>query len=991
MNNVWHHIRNLLPTVIPLALVACGPNDLEPAPANIESLALQPEQGSSVAMPDELRTAFLETLQHEGQPADLFAYTSVLESNLVASSGQSNEEFGIAVAIDEDLAVIGVHQDDTNGADAGACYVFSRNGLTWTQDTKITAPDGAAGDAFGTSVAINGTTILVGAPGADPMGKVDCGAAYVFLKDGTMAPYQVKLQTIDGMAGDRFGHSVAVSTSYAVVGAIGNDSQATNAGAVYSFVRLSTMWGPAQKITASDGGAGDQFGQSVGISNNAVCVGASLADVAGRSDQGAVYVFTQAPINTWIQQAKLTATDGQADDQFGHSLSFGNSNLAVGAPFDDDPTKGIDSGSMYVFLRMASVWSQSAKITANDGAAGDQFGTSVVLTEGPSTTAMAGAPKDDDMGTDSGSMYVFQLDSMMTWNQRIKIVATNGAAQDEFGTSIAFSGTTAIAGAFGNDVGTNANQGSAYVYRIGKTNADPCVVGKECLSGYCVDDLCCDTACTGTCQACTNARKGFGADGVCGSIVYGKVPDNPNECPTDFTNSPCGLDGTCDGAGQCRKVVPGTSCPGVSTCMNGKAIAPICNGLGACVDDVAVACAPYVCNANGTMCTTSCLNNAGCSIGNYCDNGVCAEKIEIGLACAANPQCKSGFCVDGVCCSTPCNGPCQVCTSALQGGAGVDGYCGNAQEGTNPGNRCMTQDPTTCGMNGMCSAGGVCQFYSYDTPCGTPACESNSVISKFCNGSGTCLTESEPCGNYLCSGATCNKTCSSAADCVEGAHCNAGECTTDASLGAPCIDDTGCASGHCVESTTDSATKVCCSSACASSGDPCGFTGRCNTFGACELPAYGATCGVALCTGGLKYGGQICNGLGACVPDPNTVESCFPYLCDGSDACKTACVDYGADSMESDCVPGFRCGSGQCIAITKTCVTVDDCESGEVCDAEKNTCVTRPVDPPSEPPSCDCRIPGHSSNRAGLPSAFALALLILARRRRPTSKRTLPH
>lgn len=967
--------------IISLVMAACGTDDGEPASPILVSAMLEPARNSALVIPEELRTAHVDTIREETRIPDLFSYTAVPQGNLVASSGQSDDEFGNAVAIDGDRAVICAYRDDSWGTDSGACYLFGRQGSTWTQEAKLIPPDGAAGDAFGSSVALNDTTAIIGAPGADISGSVDCGAAYTFTKNGPVWGYQTKLTADDGMAGDQFGHSVALTAAGAAVGAIKHDSQATDAGAVYMFARTNNVWSTPTKITASDGIADDQFGQSVALSLDTVVVGSSFADIAGRANQGAVYAFVSLPMNQWAQSAKFTATDGQSDDRFGHSVSLVNTFAAVGAPFDDDPIKGIDAGSMYVFVRNAMTWSQVTKIIPNDGAASDQFGTSVALLEGPPLTAIAGAPKDDDMGSNSGSAYVFEGSVMGTWAQQVKITANAGATQDEFGTSVALSNMTVIAGAFGDDVGANPNQGSAYAHKIGRTNADSCVFAAECLSGYCVDGLCCNSECSGTCQACTNTLKGFGADGVCGSIVYGKAPENPDECPTDFANSPCGLDGTCDGAGQCRKVVPGTSCPGVSTCSNGKTIAPICNGLGACVDDIAVSCTPYLCDASGTMCTTSCSNDAGCTVGNYCSNGACTEQIEIGTACTTNSQCKSRFCVDGVCCSTPCNGPCQVCASALQGGIGVDGYCGNAAEGTNPGNRCLTQDPTTCGTNGTCSAGGVCHFYPNDTPCGDPVCENNGVSSKFCNGTGTCLNRFEPCGSYLCTETGCKKPCSTAADCIEGTHCNAGTCVTDGSLGAACTADIECTSGHCVQGQGKPDVKLCCSNSCANTGDPCGFVGLCNTVGACELHKYGDTCGPALCNGALKYGGQICNGLGACLPDPGNVESCFPYICDTNGTCKTSCIEYGADSTESDCTAGFFCQDGQCVAVTKSCASVDDCTTGEICDAEKNYCVPRP-EILSASESCDCHTPGRSSNRSGLSGIFALTLVLLAQRRR---------
>ena len=162
------------------------------------------------------------------------------------------------------------------------------------------------------------------------------------------------------------------------------------------------------KLLASDGAANDQFGYSVSLSGDGstAIVGARLDDDKG-SDSGSAYIYVRSG-STWTQQAKLVASDGAANDQFGYSVSISSdgSTAIVGAYYDDD--KGTGSGSAYVYVRSGSTWTQQAKLLASDSADSDQFGSSVSISADGST-ALVGARYDDDKGTSSGSAYVYNL------------------------------------------------------------------------------------------------------------------------------------------------------------------------------------------------------------------------------------------------------------------------------------------------------------------------------------------------------------------------------------------------------------------------------------------------------------------------------------------------------------------------------------------------------------------------------------------------------
>ncbi len=330
-------------------------------------------------------------------PEPLFPANQI--AKLLASDGAASDNFGQSVSLSGDTAIVGSYLDDDRGADSGSAYVFTRSGTTWTQQAKLTASDGAAGDGFGYSVSLSGETVLVGAYLDDDAGS-SSGSAYVFTRSGSTWSQQAKLTASDGAASDIFGYSVSLSGETVIIGAYQDDDTASNSGSAYVFTRSGSTWSQQAKLTASDGANSAYFGFSVSLSGDTAIVGA-YRDDAPASNSGSAYVFTRSG-STWSQQAKLTASDGASDDYFGSSVSISGDIAVVGSYQDDDA--GATSGSAYVFTRSGSTWTQKAKLTASDGAAGDGFGYSVSLS---GETVLVGALRDDDIGTDSGSAYIF--------------------------------------------------------------------------------------------------------------------------------------------------------------------------------------------------------------------------------------------------------------------------------------------------------------------------------------------------------------------------------------------------------------------------------------------------------------------------------------------------------------------------------------------------------------------------------------------------------
>ena len=364
------------------------------------------------------------------------------ETKLLASDGAAWDLFGRSVSIDGDYAIVGANLDDDNGTDSGSAYVFIRSGASWSEQDKLTASDGAANDIFGISVCISGDYAIVGAYLDDDNGT-DSGSAYVYFRSGATWSEQAKLIASDGAAGDLFGLSVSVSGDYAIVGSSFDDDNGALSGSAYVFIRSGASWSEQDKLTASDGAAADYFGRSVSIDGDYAIVGAYLDDDNG-TDSGSAYVFLRTGAS-WGEQAKLIASDGETWEEFGGSVSIDGDYAIIGASDDDD--NGTQSGSAYVFIRSGTSWSEQAKLLASDGWNYDYFGNSVSIS---GDYAIVGAHYDDDNGTSSGSAYIFKRTGT-SWSEYAKLLASDGATFDWFGNSVSIDGVNAIVGAWKDD------------------------------------------------------------------------------------------------------------------------------------------------------------------------------------------------------------------------------------------------------------------------------------------------------------------------------------------------------------------------------------------------------------------------------------------------------------------------------------------------------------------------------------------------------------
>jgi hypothetical protein len=380
--------------------------------------------------------------------------TLVVEEQALLTGATGREYFGTTVAIDGDTAVVGVpYENDYSGH--GAAYVFVRTGVSWSQQAKLVASDGANYDWFGEAVAISGDTVMVGSPQDDVADNYDQGSVYVFTRSGTAWSERTRLSVSVPAADARFGGVVALDGGTALV---------TSAAGLFALTGSGSTWTEQQELVAPDGLVGDGFGRSLALSGDTALVGAPFDDAGDALDVGSAYVFFRSGA-TWGEQGKLLAPDGVAEDQLGYSVALDGDTAVVGA--NEKQIGAYDfQGAAYVFTRTGVDWVPYVRLTDEGGAAYAWFGQSVAIS---GDLVLVGAPWDGGWGNASaapGSVSVFAR-SGAEWWQVEKLTAGDAAGGDRLGYVVGLSGDTALVGAPYDDVGsqpTVIEQGSARVF-----------------------------------------------------------------------------------------------------------------------------------------------------------------------------------------------------------------------------------------------------------------------------------------------------------------------------------------------------------------------------------------------------------------------------------------------------------------------------------------------------------------------------------------------
>ncbi len=488
-----------------------------------------------------------------------------VEQKKVATDGHAYDHYGRSVGVSGNRIAIGADLADVLTVDNGAVYVVVRAAVGFEQEAKIVAFDGATKDQFGASVAISGDTLVAGAPGADAP-ELNSGAAYVYVRTNGLWTLQQKLTATSGGAQDAFGTSVALDGNTLVVGAQTHDGGVADAGAAYVFVRNNGAWTVQQKLVASDRAASDYFGAAVAVSGQTVLVGAPHADPKGPSS-GASYAFVRTG-TTWSQQQKLVPSGTAAGDRLGCAVALSGERALIGAELDDD--LGKDSGAAFVFARNGTVWSLDQKLLATDGAPGDRLGGSVAIGQ---DRAIVGAAFDDDKGSNSGGAYTFERKAS-GWTAGPKVVPSDGYSNDNFGFAVGATRSLAVIGAWlDDDKGVNSGSvyATALASSLGDpcVSESDCA-SANCVDGVCCDSGCGGNDPT-DCQACS-VSSGGSADGTCTPVGAGSVcrwaagecdqtetcDGSSLGCPEDTflngdtwcrgANGPCDVDDFCTGS-----------------------------------------------------------------------------------------------------------------------------------------------------------------------------------------------------------------------------------------------------------------------------------------------------------------------------------------------------------------------------------------------------------------------------------------------------------
>jgi hypothetical protein len=483
-------------------------------------------------------------------------------------------------------------------------------------------------------------------------------------------------------------------------------------------------------------------------------------------------------------------------------------------------------------------------------------------------------------------------------------------------------------------------------------NGDACVLGTECVSGFCADGVCCSAACTGLCQACTATKKGSGVNGVCGNIAVGLDPDS--EC---FGGSSCG------GSGTCLLSANGTACTAGGECTSGFCIDGVC--CSSVCNTLCNACtaAKRGSGADGTCGTIAAnLDPDNECAGSLVCNGSSVCRAPNGDACVLGTECVSGFCADGVCCSAVCTGTCQACT-AVKKGSGVNGVCGNIGAGLDPDNECfgglscsgtgacsLLANGTSCTNNGECTSGFCADGVCCSSVCNT-LCNACTAAKKGSGADGTCGTiaanldpDNECAGSLVCNGSSLCRAPNGDA-CVLGTECVSGFCADGVCCSAVC---TGTCQACTAVKKGSGVNGVCGNIGVGLDPDNECFGGlSCSGAGACSLLANGTSCtNNGECTSGFCVDGvccsSVCNTLcNACTAakkgsgadgtcgtiaanlDPDN-ECAGSLVCNGSSVCRApngdACV-LGTECVSGFCVDGVCCNAG-CTGTCQACTAV---------------------------------------------------------------------
>lgn len=405
-----------------------------------------------------------------------------MQTRLKADNADDYDALGMSAAISGNTAAVAARFEAGAAnalANSGAVYVFVRNGTTWTQQAYLRAPNADAQDLFGSSVAIHGDTLAVGATGEDgsvaikdPLNNdaLSSGAVYTYKRTGSTWTFQQRIKAPNAQAFDLFGISVGLNENFLFVGASGesnstnsidtDDNGAMGTGAVYVFSEDSVGWNFHSYLKASTTDTADFFGESLAVSGNTLVVGATSDANKGSC---AVFVYDGS---AWDEEAVLTGSTTLLNDLFGTAVAVSGDTIVVGAPSEDSNVNGMvvdgnqEIGAAYVFTRSAGVWTEQAVLKASNAGVGDEFGYAVAISGdliavGARLEDSDGSGADNALAKDSGAVYLYRRNGT-TWTQRALLKSSSVQEFGNFGRSVAMDGGMVLVGAMGEDIGAGA-------------------------------------------------------------------------------------------------------------------------------------------------------------------------------------------------------------------------------------------------------------------------------------------------------------------------------------------------------------------------------------------------------------------------------------------------------------------------------------------------------------------------------------------------------
>ncbi len=958
---------------------------------------------------------------------------NVTEQQLISPAPKPNGAagYGLRVAVSQGTVAIAEPGFTTEAPElrSGAVQVYARSGGNFELQQSLRVPKGDAGPTnFGLRVAIDGDTLVSSAQGETVDDAASVGAAYVFTRSGTDWVQRQRLIPSDPSENDSFGETVAIDQDRIAISSVYWDAvEAENAGAVYVFEEAAGSWTEDAKLTPEPPVAHADFGRSLDLSGDTLLIGAPQYPTTD-TNFGAAFISTRNAEGQWSSLTKITPPEASFAGNFGYAVAIDGDTALIAAysePHpDESPTIG-GVGAVYVYQRTGGVFELKQKLRAPTVFESALFGFSVGLS---GDRALVGAMQEPNGEiAQAGAAHLFQLNSG-TWEHEHSFRRDPPLTGDQLGFTVALDDGVAVMASYMTDISVDdtplTDGGAAFVYQINLLdNGTECTADSDCTSAHCIDGVCCDTLCDGACQSCLATEKVSGTDGVCGPVRAGTDPDD--DCSEENPAS-CGLDGSCDGAGACRKYVAGSVC-GRPLCasLTEAQLPSTCDGQGTCQTNGTASCADgYACI--GFSCRTTCTADADCIATHHCSNQTCSPDKPLGEACTRDSECQSQACVDGVCCNATCDGPCTACSSAKKG-AGLDGFCEPIVAGTDPDQEC-TKAADACGADGQCDGQGECRSAApLGTPCGETACTENVVTGRLCDGEGGCSELEATCHPFRCGPDACRTDCEQESDCNEAGFCAPAKvCVEKRALGSSCSSEDECETGFCVDG-------VCCDGACTGQCEACDSVtapGRCTpvvgvphgerppctdggdavcaghcdgkTADRCLYPGVDVLCGDASCEGSTAHG-NVCDGAGHCGDAMNV--SCAPYVC-GESRCLSSC------QKDSDCSSGHVCQSGHCLpppsahcsgdstlesadgstqacapficrdgACLDACTSDSECSGGARCVEARCVAVSETSSVSAASTGCSCSL-APSSSRTPFGALGFLLLALAARRTR---------